>query len=102
MGNPATFDFYADLAGAAFGSLVWVNIFRAIAGVHFSHWRQIATAYLVAFLALVHVPWVAVNSTVQYGPPVRFSHMYAFALGSALGALVELILLHRRTRKRIG
>jgi Na+-transporting NADH:ubiquinone oxidoreductase subunit NqrB len=45
--------FLGDLLGAILVSLLLVNLVRLLARARFSHWRHIATAYLVFFLMAV-------------------------------------------------
>jgi hypothetical protein len=79
------------LTGAVIGALVLVNIFRLMAGVRFSSFRQIATAYLVYFLAAVPIEAFVSEHPLE---PYKAS-VYAF--GSVVSSILELIRLRRRT-----
>jgi hypothetical protein len=88
-------DFYADLLGTTLGALGLVNIFRFMAGVQFYNWRQVATAYLVNFLAAV--PIEASVRSLDNGHPVTLSKAYIYAIGAVVGASIQLFLVLRRT-----
>jgi Na+/H+-dicarboxylate symporter len=65
--------------------ILWVNVFRMLAGVTFRHWRHVVTAYLVALCVMLG------ND--------RFASEYATAMllaGACYAVMLELWLLYRR------
>ncbi len=84
-------DVFANLIGAMFAALFFVNILMAAAGVRFSSSRQICVAYFAFWIASIFISAVG---HADAGPP-NFNFSGAYLLGAVGGALVQLAFLMR-------
>ena len=88
---PPALNFVGYVAAAVLTSVVFVNLFRIVAGARFSSWRHIVTAYFLYFIAAVPIEAIVNDHALE---PYKAS---GYALGSATGAILELVRLGRRT-----
>lgn len=70
-------ELFFDAIGCLCGLLLVVNVFRVLAGVSFTHGRQIAVAYVAAL-------WLAIASSLAQGFDIWAVYVTAFPLAVAL------------------
>lgn len=73
-------------------SLLLVNLVRLLARVRFSHWRHIASAYLVFFLMAVAIEMIMGDHPFD---PYKAS---IYGAGVFIAAMIELLFLGLRDR----
>ena len=86
----------AYVAGGVAGMLITVRLFLLLAGVRFTHWRQVIAAYLAAAIAAT---FIVAMGAADGGAP-NFDTAPNQWLGAILAVTLEIILLRgRRARE---
>jgi hypothetical protein len=82
----------AFIIGGIIGMFIIVRLFLLLAGVAFTHWRQVLTAYLAAAIAAT---FIVATGGANGGPP-NFTAVPNQWFGALVAAALEIGLLYRR------